>query len=95
MDSETLSKVRVVRAIAWTTELVERMARDGKSANEIAGQLCHIEGAFQAWREGHRFLPSQEPPWLWNKAAWDKYITDSKANSWYPTEDYPHLDDIT
>lgn len=94
MDPETLSKVRVVRATAWINELVGRMARDGKSANDIAAELCLIEAAFQSWREGHRFLPNQEPPWLWSKAEWDKYISDSKANTWYPTEQYPHFDDI-
>jgi hypothetical protein len=91
-DTEALERVyraRVVKAFDWITDKVSEMAKEGKSAKSVSEELAYLQEAAERWRHQDRFLPSMDPPWEWNKKDLEKFISDSKANSYYPSEEFP------
>ena len=81
-DRETKFRIGATHAATWFREEAKRMAKEGKTAQEISDHLGDLNQVLIDWRNDwinpYVGLPSEENPWEWKAEDLKAFIAKRK-----------------
>jgi hypothetical protein len=76
-DLETQFRIGACHATSWAWHVTRRMAKQGKTAEEISDWLGTLHQVMLDWRECNVSLPDGNP-WEWKPEDLDAFIAKRK-----------------